>query len=240
MRKWISLVEEMSQTELSDLYMDIASYVTAGEWTSPTQFNKLLQSIYDRVPRPEHSMILYRVIRLDEAQQEQYKNGTLVLEPREFASWTKSIESARILAQKKGDNTIILKKEFEPDHIVLDVVEFYDENEYHGAGMSEYDWYVRPEQEVVVYHQEAIQVTADNSMVISVADHPHPMQGDRVFSHEDDEDGIEIEDVDYEQEFANRGLYSVSTNFYGDIYVRWIGELNGENQWEIVDDVYRG
>lgn len=239
MRAWIDIINEKQSDEsrIADVYMDLSSYVTFGEWRSPTQFNALLRRVYENVPRPTTQMLLYRVLRLSGEQKVAFQNGNLVLEPREFASWTKSLDAAKKLGQSKGDDCIILHQTFPPENIVIDIDDFYTENEWNNHEFSEYYKYVRPEQEVIVYHQEELHVTTENTMLTTHEISILPMIGDKVFFEEDDDEGSEIEDVDHDQPFAQRGIFSVTTEYYDTQWIRFIGEYNGERQWEVVHEV---
>lgn len=234
MRKFINIIceNQLDQSTISDAYMIVSRYVTHGEWTTPTQFDKPLYELMNLLPRPDHSMELYRVIRLTDEQLVDYRSNRLVLEPRRFSSWTKNFEIAHRLAQSKGDNCIIVRETFSPEHIVVDVMEFYHENDLANFEFTEYFKYVVAEEEVIVYNSDPIRVTPENSKWVETPDHHPPMIGDEVFVG-DSEDSVLIDDVDYDQRFAQRGIYSITTEYGDSYFVRNIGA----NQWETVDEI---
>lgn len=232
MRDWIKLVEymgaDLTQDVVSDVFEIVHHYVTTGEGASTRQFAK----VYELLPRPDEGMLLHRVLRLYPHQMEQYqRDQSFELRPAEYSSWTKSEESAKLLAQTKGEHVIIVSQMFPAEEIVIDIPVFYNEHElWH---LDEYRRYVEAEQEVIVRHITPIQISAANSRAHQHTPVQHPMIGDEAFAF-GDENGTEIEDVDHEQPYANRGLYYVT--FDGDqSLVRHIGNYGGRNQWECVD-----
>jgi hypothetical protein len=234
MRQWMNLFETVidDQAILTEVYMFVSQYVTHGEWRTPTQFDADLTKLMTLIPRPEHPEHLYRALRLSDQQLRDYKAGTLVLHDRKFSSWTKSLDSAHRVAQVKGTNVIIVEQAFAPEHIVIDIPEFYEEHEYTRFGeFPEYHNYVKIEQEVIVYHSGEITVTAENSKVWSPPAITPPMIGDKVFYHDDDHEGLDIDAVAQEQPFAQRGLFDVELSDGDQATVC----NTGPGEWEIVN-----
>lgn len=239
MRKWINLIEAIEdQKLLTEVYMLVQEYVRNGEWRSPTQFDSKLRKLMSMIPRPDHSLELYRALRLTDEQLAEYRAGTLVLHDRLFSSWTKSLESVHRIAQTKGSNVIILKQEFSPEHIVIDVPDFYEEHEFTRYGdFPEYHNYVKIEQEVIVFHSGEIKLTPANCELWKAPQIDPPMIGDKAYYHDEDEDGMEIDDVDYEQPYADRNLFTVTLSDGDQATVR----STGPGEWEIVNlDIQEG
>ncbi len=234
MRRFLDILNEAvidDQKLLSDVYEIVYEYVTYGEWRTPNQFDEKLTRLMSLVPRPDHGELLYRVLRLTDEQRAEYEAGTLVMHNRRFSSWTNSHSSAIQLAQVRGDNTLIITHEFDPSHIVIDVREFYEEHDFTTfMGHEEYFNYVKIENEVIVHDSGEIKIDASNSHLFRAEPITPPQIGDKVFYHEDDHDGLEIEDVDYEQEWASRGLYTVTCSDGDEATVRNVGP----GEWEIV------
>lgn len=232
MRKWIAIFED-AERERESLIADIAfivgNYVTAGEGAAMHKFNE----VFEKWPRPEHEMTLYRVLRLTDEQMAHFReHHAFQLHPKAFSSWTKDEEAAKLLASTKGENTIVLTHTFPPAEIVIDVADFYEEHDMTGG--EEYWKYVKPEQEVIVKHVQPFEITQENSRAYEHAMVPHPQIGDEVF-YFDQEDSMEIEDVDYEQPYASRGIYTVTYADGQNSAVRFVGNYNGANQWEVIE-----
>ena len=189
----------------TEVYELVSNYVTYGEWKTPDQFDHIFFRLIGLIPRPTHGMSLFRVIRLTEEQTSHYHAGSLVLSNRQFSSWTRSIDVAQTLAQTKGDNCLIVSEFFSPDHIVLDIADFYEDNDLNNYRISEWDKYVRRELEI----------------------------GDGVFFHSEDDRGDTIDEIEHNQDFANRGIYSVILKNGMTYLIRSIGS----HQWEIVEEV---
>lgn len=226
------LVEYMGETlpdhEFEEAYSIVSQYVTSGEGASVAKMRQL----YDLVRRPDEGMTLHRILRLTEDQMTQYRRDqTFELRPMEFASWTKCNDAAKLLASVKGDHVIIVTQHFPAWEIVIDIDHFY--SEYEMTHTEEYHRYVEAEQEVIVRHIAPIAVTAQNSRAHEAGSVPIPKIGDEAFAF-GDENGDEVTDIDHEQPYANRGLYYLE--FFGDTSLcRYIGKVNGRNQWEAVD-----
>ena len=234
MREWIKLAETLSQEQVSDAYMIISKYVTHGEMARNDQFDRDFQTLLQIIPRPDDSIKLYRFLRLSPEQVKKIRNGGLSLEMRKFSSWTKSLEAAKRFALTKvGDGeAVIVMGIFPANEIVIDVSDFYIEHDFSGMDFSEYYKYVKPEQEVIVNHSGPINLTTENTILDNiVSEVTRPMLGDRLFFHEDDEEGTEIDDVAYDQPYADRGVFFVSTEYDDDISARNIGP----GQWEVLE-----
>jgi hypothetical protein len=162
----------------------------------------------------------------------------LVLHNRRYSSWTKSHSSAIRIAMTKGSNTLIVKHFFQPEHIVIDVPEFYEDHDYTSYdGFEEYHKYVKVENEVIVFDSGEMRIDGSNSTMWKAPDIDPPMIGDRCFYHEEDDEGMEIDDVDHEQPYADRGLYCVTLSDGDEAVVR----CTGTKEWEIVDlDIQEG
>ena len=232
MRNWITIAESLSQEQISDAYKIIYEYVTYGEMTRPDQFDQKFQKLMQILPRPDHSMVLYRFLRLTPEQVQQIQNGGLVLEMRKFSSWTKSLEAAKRLSLIKRGNgeAVIVTARLPGREIVVNVAEFYEENEFWGNEFEEYRKYVKPEQEVIVNHSGSIRLTPENTTVESVPHFDPPEIGDDFFWDEDDEDSKEIIGVADEQPYAQRGIFIVDTEYDERVKVRNVGP----GQWEAV------
>ncbi len=217
-----------------DIYSLISGYVTYGEWKEPNQFDHIFYQLMGLLPRPRTPMTLYRVIRLSDEQRSHYEAGDLTLKNRKFSSWTKNLDIATRLAHTKGDNCIIISEQFPPENIVMDVQDFYDDNSYDRNRYPEYRKYVINEEEVIVHDTSEKLIDGHNSYLFAnhvVAD--EPQIGDKVFYDAEDEDGSPIDDVDYEQDFAHRGIYSVTLETGANFYVR----STGKHEWEVVEEV---
>lgn len=235
MRKFINIINEsqLDQRAITDVYEIISNYVTFGEWASPTQFDRPLSRIAEILPRPDYSMELYRVLRLNDDQLSLYEIGKLVMEPRKFSSWTKDYSIAKRMAQSKGDNCIIVNHTFPADKILIDVKDFYDEHQFDDYHFTEYHKYVVREEEVIVMDSGPLKITSSNSEMHVNEPSTPPMIGDVVFFEDGDDYSEEIDDVDSEQPYSNRGIYSVSTE---DGRQHWVTSLGG-GQWEIVNEI---
>jgi len=234
MREWIKLAETLSQEQVSDAYMIISKYVTHGEMSRNDQFDRDFQTLLQIIPRPEDSIKLYRFLRLSPEQVQKIHNGGLSLEMRKFSSWTKSLEAAKRFALTKvGDEEpVIVIGTFPANEIVIDVEDFYLEHDFSSMDFSEYYKYVKPEQEVIVNHSGPITLTTENTILDNIVPEvKHPMIGDRLFAHEDDEEGTEIEDIAHDQPYADRGVFFVSTEYDDDVSVRNVGS----GEWEVIE-----
>jgi len=245
MREWINLVEANAMVirrvsgdkeQIKDAYDIISEYVTFGEVTAERRahFEKFFKELMVLIPRPDHIATLYRFLRLSDEQLAAIKGGGLTLDMREFTSWTKSLEAAKIIALKKrGEgHAVVVTARFAPREIVVDVQEFYEENHFHGEGFYEYEKYVRPEQEVIVHHHGPIRLTPQNTMLLGKPETIMPPKvGDLFFWHNGDDDGYEIEDVDHEQPYADRGLFYVTPEGHNSELARNVGE----GWWESID-----
>lgn len=231
MRKWIDLIETWKIDDGSPeatIYDIIADYVTAGENANTEGFDE----VYGLHPRPALPMRLYRVLRLQPYQMDDFRAGKgFDLRPMRYSSWTKSLDSAELLAQTKGHNTIILTHTFPPEEVVIDIDDFYREHNLHH--LDEYRRYVEAEQEVIVRHSEPFRITSENSRAFEAKAHAAPKVGDEVF-YFNEEDPYAIEEVSDYQPNAARGIFFVTV--CGDEGpVRYIGEVNGKQQWEFID-----
>ncbi len=226
--------EVHDQAALTTVYELISEYVTYGEWKNPNQFDHIFQRIMGLLPRPRFPMTLYRVLRLTDEQRSMYEAGWLTLKNRKFSSWTTDINVANKLAQIKGNNCLVISEQFGPSHIVIDVQEFYQDNDFDNSDFTEYDRYVRREHEVIVFDSGEREFDHFNSHLFTnepVEREPHI--GDRVFAHDEDEDGSIIRGVADEQPYANRGLFSVTVDGRTR-NVRSLGDYQGAHDWEIV------
>lgn len=224
--------QERSQEAISNAYDIIERYVSTGEWPSPTYFDRDLIKLMEYWPRPDHSMTLYRVLRLNQIQLAQYYAGELVLEPRRFSSWTKDADVAKVLAQTKGDVCLIITDTFSPEHIVVDVDDFYVENEFNNFEFTEYHRYVAREKEVIVYNSSSIKITPENSAIFVPDANQKPQQGDYVFKDYDDPIG-RIEELTNTQKYATRGIFYVTDDNGDDYFVRNVGP----SEWEVVEEI---
>lgn len=233
-RNYVHILQEQerSQEAVNDAYDLIDRYVSQGEWESPTQFDNDLAELMEFWPRPDQGMTLFRVLRLTPEQLAKFYDGDLVLEPRKFSSWTKDLHVAKTMAQTKGDICIIVTDTFSPEHIVIDVNGFYVENEFDNFEFPEYHRYVAREQEVIVFNSSPIRVTKDNSAVFIPKEHNPPQEGDQLFIGDHDDYHI-IEEVDTNQPYAKRGLYTVTTVDGNEYFVRNVGP----GEWETVNEV---
>lgn len=233
MRRHIDLIEAeiTDQALLTEVFEIVYEYVTYGEWRSPNQFDEKLSRLMTLVPRPQHGEKLYRVLRLTDAQRAEYEAGTLILHNRRFSSWTNSHSSATQLAMVRGENTLIIERFFEPRHIVIDVREFYEDHDFTAfMGYEEYHNYVKVENEVIVCDSGEIKIDESNSRLWKAPEIDPPQIGDRVYYHDDDEDGLEIREVDSHQPRAHRGLFSVILSDGDEATVRNIGA----HQWQMI------
>lgn len=233
-RNYVQILQEQErhQEEINDAYDLMNRYVSQGEWTSPTQFDDDLLELMGFWPRPDHSMTLYRVLRLNQIQLAQFYAGELVLEPRKFSSWTKDASVAKMLAQSKGDTCIIITDTFSPEHIVIDVDEFYVENEFDNFEFTEYHRYVAREKEVIVYNSSPIKITPENSAIFVPDVSQSPKIDDNIYKDFDDPIG-QIEEITQTQKYATRGIYFVTDTNGDDYYVRNVGP----HEWEVVNEV---
>ena len=216
MREWINIVENLSQDQISRAYQLISEYATYGEITENRRnhFDRNFEELMRILPRPTETFEVFRFLRLNDEQYNELKNGSLVLEMRKFSSWTKNIRSAELLAIKKqgSGNPVIVKAKFPSKDIVVDVADFYAENDFDNYEFSEYEKYVRPEQEIIIYHHGAIKLTPENTIFLDKEKKINPpMIGDRFFWNEDDEDGREIFAISDYQPYESRGLFYVTT-----------------------------
>ena len=237
MRSLIKLLEaELPQEVLTDAYEIISGYVTHGEIRPHHQesINASFRKLMALVPRPEESFTVYRFLRLTDEQLRAVQSGGLTLEMREFSSWTKSLDAAKLIAMKKqGDgHPIIVKARFPAREIVVDVCEFYDEHHFTAPDFSEYRKYVLPEQEVVICHHGPIRLTSQNTLPLEKPQEGlRPAIGDMFYWGPDGEDGFEIEDVDYEQPYEERGIFYVTPEGHNSEPCRNVGP----GEWEFID-----
>ena len=236
MRSLIRLIEnQLPQPALTDAYEIISNYVTHGEVRPEHQaaIYKDFRELMNILPRPSESFEVYRFLRLTDQQMRAIKTG-LTLEMREFSSWTKSLDAAKTIAMKKQGNghPIIVKARFPAREIVVDVSDFYEENDFTARDYSEYHKYVLPEQEVVIYHHGPIRLTPQNTLPLEKPQEGlRPMIGDMFYWGPDGEDGFEIEDVDYDQPYAGRGIFYVTPEGHQPEPCRNIGP----GEWEFID-----
>jgi hypothetical protein len=230
-RRWINLFE--STIPIWELFEIIEAYVHHGEMKSPNQFDDQFDILMRELPRPTHGYDLFRVLRLTDEQFAHWTEGRLSFNNRKYSSWTKSLDSAHLLAQTKGDNCLIVSRHFDASHIVVDVADFYRDNDFVQSDRDGWHRFVVREQEVIVHDSGSFKIDPSNAKAFSHASEVTPMIDDRVFFHGEDDSHHKIEDVDYEQEFANRGLFSVTLDDGEEAYVR----NTGPNEWEIVNGV---
>jgi hypothetical protein len=176
---------ESAPSEEDQPYFLISEYVTHGGMVEPNHieyFTKLLQKLEQILPPSDkitNARALYRGLIINPEQKQNLEQGLpLRLSPRLYASWSRSLVSAkRVLTERlrgmrimhNPGSGIVVHKKVIPAQILLDVEAWYIRNHLNVDGIQEWSYYVKPEKEVIVRNNDYYLEINPNDIVNIVA-----------------------------------------------------------------------
>lgn len=237
LRQFINIIEAaggLAGDDLHQVYDLISEYVTYGQMRTDGQFDEQFDTLWNILPRPKGTFVLYRVLSLAQGQVDHLVSGSsITLRSRTYSSWTKSAKAVgRLIAARRGrpdEVVVIIRKEVSGSEIVMDVAKFYKTNNF-TDGYDEWGRYVQWEQEVIVRSEEPLTITPDDVEQIVKDGGPvsPPEPGDYVTNTSGNEE--EIEDVSDNQPRGSEGIFFVFVNGGEKIKV----QSTGDGSWEEV------